>query len=96
MKKLLVLFVITLSFQQAKSQAKPLTQDTVYTLSSIPCYDEFGNYYGVVKQYDHIPTKQDSIQFKIDSNREVRKMIDSVRNTPARKPVKKTYPRKNK
>lgn len=66
----------------------------VYTLSSFPTYDEFGNYYQVVKEYDHLPTTQDSISFKLESGQQVDHMIDSMakefRPTPPSKVKKRT------
>lgn len=39
------------------------TSDTSITLRSVPCYDSLGNVTTYVKTYDHIPTKQDTIDF---------------------------------
>jgi hypothetical protein len=48
-----------------------------YTLHSIPTYDSLGNLYGTQKTYDHLPTHEDSVQFNIESEKEINDMIDS-------------------
>jgi hypothetical protein len=40
-----------------------VTNDTSITMRSVPCYDSVGNVTTYVKTYDHIPTKQDTINF---------------------------------
>lgn len=72
MKKLFTLLLLfsTKAFSQ--------TKDT-FELYSIPTYDEYGNYYQVVKRYDHIPTKQDSLDFKKESSASISEMIREVR-----------------
>ena len=49
-----------------------------FTLSSIPTYDINGNYYSYVKKYDHLPTQQDSIDFRDEKNEAFKPIIDSV------------------
>jgi hypothetical protein len=49
-----------------------------YTLYSIPTYDSAGNLYGVQKNFDHLPTKEDSIQFQIESRKYIDNWIDSL------------------
>ena len=73
------------------------TKDT-FTLKSFPTYDEFGNYYEVVKSFDHIPTSQDSTNFKRESRAQIHAMVDSVRKIyyiPPVKSVKKPIRKKN-
>ena len=67
----IIFLIITLTgFSQSK--------DTFY-LWSVPAYDEFGNLYQVEKSYNHIPTKEDSINFKKQSNIELNLWMDSLR-----------------
>jgi len=40
-----------------------VTNDTSITMRSVPCYDSVGNVSIYTKTYDHIPTKQDTIEF---------------------------------
>lgn len=54
------------------------TRDTFY-LRTIPTYDEFGNLYHIVKSFNHIPTKQDSIKFQRESDLQLRLWMDSMR-----------------
>ena len=81
MKKLLIL--LSLFSTKVYSQ----TKDT-FELYSFPTYDEYGNYYQVVKRFDHIPTKQDSLDFEKESRisisemmREERKRFEPINNT---------------
>lgn len=68
MKKIIIflLFLSTKSYSQ--------TKDT-FELKSFPTYDEYGNYYQVVKRYDHVPTKQDSLDFKKESSISISEMM---------------------
>lgn len=74
----------------AQIESKP-----IYKLESISYYDENGNLYMVEKYLDHLPTHEDSIAFKIASDKEVRSMMDSTRKALAPKPRKKTYLKKS-
>lgn len=73
MKKIVTIVVSTVISLAAMSQTKK-----VYTLSSFPTYDENGNAYQVVKEYDHLPTAEDSANFKVESRARINRMIDSV------------------
>jgi len=56
-----------------------MSQDTTIILYSIPYYDSLGNMITYVKKYDHIPTKQDTVEFgyRIDMWRGKTKKINS-------------------
>jgi len=84
MKKILILIILTLSVSVALAQ----TKDT-FALKSIPTYDEFGNCYRVIKQYDHVPTTQDSASFVIESSMLIHHMIDSIANLSSNTYIKK-------
>ena len=68
----IILLILTLPFRLHTKPKK------IYTLESIPTYDSMGNLYGVKKEYNHIPTHEDSILFNQESDKEIQKMIDSV------------------
>lgn len=68
----IVLLILTLPFRLHNQTKK------IYTLESIPTYDSMGNLYGIKKEYNHIPTREDSILFNQESDKEIQKMIDSV------------------
>lgn len=55
-----------------------LTAQQKYILRSIPTYDSLGNLYGTQREFDYPPTKEDSIQFKIDSRKYIDHWIDST------------------
>ena len=55
MKKLLTILVLATSTASAQ---------TMYKMECIPIYDEDGNLYQMRQVYDHLPTKQDSIDFE--------------------------------
>lgn len=85
--------MISLAFIAISIGAKSQTKDT-FILKSFPTYDEFGNYYEVTKSFDHIPTSQDSADFKRESRIQIHHLADSVRlyympSTPAHKKSKK-------
>lgn len=71
----IVLFVITFSFNACNSNPKP---KQIYVLESIPTYDSLGNLYGIKQEYDHVPTYRDSIEFNIESDKAIQKVMDSV------------------
>ena len=68
----IILLILTLPFRLNDKPKK------TYILESIPTYDSLGKLYGVRNTYDHIPTHDDSVQFEIESDIEINKMIDSV------------------
>ena len=63
-----------------------------YILYSIPTYDSLGNVYQTQRAFDHIPTKQDSIQFEIESRKYIRNWIDSEYKPKAILPKKRYKP----
>lgn len=63
-----------------------------FILTSIPTYDENGNLYGTQKSYDHIPTRQDSLDFRKLSDSVISVTIDSVRKAEA---MSQTYNKKS-
>ena len=74
----IILFSILISgisFANAQN-VKPIKDS--FTLTSIPMYDVNGNYYSFEKKYDHLPTKQDSLDFNNEKNEAFRPIIDSV------------------
>ena len=94
MKKVILLglvLIMTAKPTFAQTQSKP-----IYTLESVPYYDENGNVYGTIRRYDHLPTRQDSLNFRIESEKEIRIMMDSTAKASAPKPRKKTYSKKSK
>jgi len=78
-KVLLSLAILHASFQEAKSQTKIQDTTPVYKMVTIPYYDEYGNLYGIEKVYKHKPTRRDSLDFRVESRREIYKMMDSVK-----------------
>jgi len=93
MKKIMT----SLAFIAISISASAQTKDT-FVLKSFPTYDEFGNYYEVVKSFDHIPTSKDSANFKKESRAQIHAIIDSVRKTyyvPPVKSVKRPIKKKN-
>ena len=88
MKKVIISLASIVISISALSQ----TKDS-FVLKSIPNYDEFGNYYEVVKSFNHIPTSKDSADFKRESRAELHIWINSgyrMNSTPAL-PVRKKY-----
>ena len=73
MKKVVTILVSTVISLAAMSQTKK-----TYTLNSFPTYDQYGNYYEVTKEYDHLPTAQDSTSFELESRIHINRMIDST------------------
>lgn len=71
-------------------QLKTLGQEK-YILYSIPTYDSLGNIYQTQRAFDHIPTKQDSIQFEIESRKYITNWIDSEYKPKAILPKKKYH-----
>ena len=47
----------------------------VYRLTSVTTYDSLGNQYGIYKEYDHIPTSEDSAKFEKDSRGSINEII---------------------
>lgn len=60
-----------------------------YILRSIPTYDSLGNLYGVQREFDYPPTKEDSIQFQIESRKYIHDWIDSIYQKPKNLPKKR-------
>jgi hypothetical protein len=44
----------------------PVKKQT-YVIEALPCYDSVGNCYYTKRVYDHVPTAEDSIEFKNES-----------------------------
>lgn len=57
-KKTLTSIAMMIALNGATAQSRD-----VYTIRSIPHYDSLGNQTIYQKEYDHVPTKQDSIDF---------------------------------
>ena len=76
LKYIIILFVLGVGTATAYMFNKPHKKRT-YRLESIPTYDSLGNLYGTVKDYDHIPTHQDTIDFEKESEIDIQLMIDS-------------------
>lgn len=83
MKKLLFIIVAALMTSFATAQVKDR-----FELKSIPVYDMDGNVYIVVKSYDHVPTRQDSLDFEAYRKVEVRRMLEGVQKANKPKPYK--------
>lgn len=60
-----------------------------YILRSIPTYDSVGNLYRTQREFDHLPTKEDSIQFQIESREYIYSWIDSLSKPQMVKPKKR-------
>ena len=60
MKKIITTIALIFSLNNVFSQNK---RDTIIVWYSIPCYDSLGNVTVYKKTYDHIPTKQDTVEF---------------------------------
>ena len=84
MKKLLIIISTLFVFGTASAQVKDS-----FELRSIPVLDMDGNMYVVSKYYDHIPTYQDSVNFKKQSSLELKKMTAVVQVPKQRKIYKK-------
>jgi|LakMenE01Jun11ns_1017448.scaffolds.fasta_scaffold8885924_2 hypothetical protein len=72
MKKIFILLLLI------STKVHSQTKDT-FELVSFPHYDEYGNFYRVVKKYDHTPTRKDSLDFKKESDSTISVMIREVR-----------------
>jgi hypothetical protein len=73
------------------------------TLYSLFCYDSAGNQFQVMKEFDHVPNRQDSIEFAGTIQSEIHKMMEKYyeeyrREHPVINPVpaKKSPKRKKK
>ena len=89
----------SLAFIAISISASAQTKDT-FVLKSFPTYDEFGNYYEVVKSFDHIPTSKDSADFKRESDEQIDLMMKKVKKEnnyypPTLIPIKKLTKKKN-
>ena len=74
MKSILLLSILILSQTFIKAQELDVAKDS-FVIKSFPTYDADGNYYSYTKKYDHLPTKEDSILFKIEMNEFFRRMM---------------------
>lgn len=72
---LIVLSLIAGSFKSCIKKPKK-----TYTMETLPNFDMDGNVYMVRREYDHLPTKEDSIKFRKESRIEISRMIDSIKN----------------
>jgi len=81
------------AFVAISTSTSAQTKDT-FILKNIPTYDQFGNLYTIKKTFDHVPTQQDSIEFKKECNTQLKIWMDSVYKiyyipSPTRKKSKK-------
>ncbi len=77
MKSILLLSILILSQTFIKAQELDVAKDS-FVIKSFPTFDADGNYYSYTKKYDHLPTKEDSILFKIEMEETFRPIMDSV------------------
>jgi hypothetical protein len=77
MRSTIFFSILISSIYVAQSQNLEPVKDS-FTLTSIPTFDINGNYYSYEKKYDHLPTKQDSIDFNNEKNDAFRPIMDSV------------------
>jgi len=77
MRSILIFSILISCVCVAQSQNLEPVKDS-FTLTSIPTFDINGNYYSYEKKYDHLPTKQDSIDFNNEKNDAFRPIMDSV------------------
>jgi len=77
MKSILIFSILILSQTFIKAQEVDVAKDS-FVIKSFPTYDADGNYYSYTKNYDHFPTKEDSVLFKIEMNETFRPIMDSV------------------
>jgi hypothetical protein len=73
-----VLVVLSLIAGYFKSCVKK--PGRTYKMETLPNFDMDGNVYVVKREYDHLPTKEDSINFNNESRIEISKMIDSIKD----------------
>ena len=74
-------FILCQYFTQAQ-QVDPVKDS--FTLTSMPTYDINGNLYSYEKKYDHLPTQQDSIDFRNEGYAAFRPIMDSVEREVAK------------
>jgi len=82
MRSIFIISILISCDYVAQSQNLEPVKDS-FTLTSIPTFDINGNYYSYKKKYDHLPTKQDSIDFNIEKNDAFRPIMDSVERDAA-------------
>ena len=75
MRIILFFLIFSISFSQAQNSVA--VKDS-FTFNSIPTYDINGNLYTYSKKYDHLPSKQDTINFYKEMNGFFRPTMDSV------------------
>ena len=73
-------FILCQCFTQAQN-AEPIKDS--FILISMPTYDINGNYYSYQKKYDHLPTKQDTIDFEKEMDDAFLPIMDSVEREAA-------------
>lgn len=69
------IFILSLNFSHAQDLKN--VKDS-FTFKGIPTVDRNGNLYMYEKRYDHLPSKQDTIDFYKEMDDVYRPMIDSV------------------
>jgi hypothetical protein len=77
MSKIILLSIFIFSHSFITAQDLIGAKDS-FVINSFPTYDANGNYYRFQKHYDHLPTKEDSVLFKIEMEKTFRPMLDSV------------------
>jgi len=65
MSKVFFLSIFLFSNSFIKAQDLIGSKDS-FVINSFPTYDADGNYYSYTKNYDHYPTKEVSVLFKIE------------------------------
>jgi hypothetical protein len=65
MNKIFLLSIFIFSHSFIKAQDLIGSKDS-FVINSFPTYDANRNYYSYTKKYDHYPTKEDSVLFKIE------------------------------
>ena len=83
MKVILSLLFSILFVHSSSAQFNSPAKDS-FTLTSIPTFDINGNYYSYEKKYDHLPTKQDTLDFNKEKNAAFRPIMDSVEREVAK------------
>jgi hypothetical protein len=69
------IFIFSHSFIKAQDL---IGAKSSFEIKSFPTYDANGNYYSFTKHYYYLPTKEDSVLFKIEMEETFRPIMDSV------------------
>lgn len=77
MRTILFFLIFSFDISISKAQNSVAVKDS-FTFNSIPTYDINGNLYSYSKKYDHLPTKQDTINFYKEMHHFFRPTMDSV------------------